>query len=336
MKKYQGNDGNPKDIEFYTDISDDSSSWVNSETTFIVFKSINDILYLIYQTKNQSIVCYDLKNQKKINEIKNEYITNLIHYYDDINKRDLVMSISVIKNDIKVWNANNWEYLLNIKNNRNFFTRYLACFCKEKEEIYIITCSYHINENPETIKVYNFNGRKIKEINNSCEDTFFIDVYFDKILLKNYIIAGNFGCVKSYDYNKNELYYKYDDHKFYNNEPFHCSIIVNNNKEIVKLIESGGDEYIRIWNFHSKSLLNKIKVGQYLYSICEWNDNYLFIGCKDNTIKLIDINKGVIDKSLVGHHRWVLLVKKIYHHTYGECLLSQEWGSKLKLWIIKK
>lgn len=269
MKKYQENNDNPKDIEFFTNISDDSCAWVNLETTFTVFKSINDIFYLIYQTKNQSIVCYDLKNQKKVNEIKNEYITNLIHYYDDINKRDLVMSISVIENGVKVWNASNWEYLLNIKNNSNICSRYLACFCKEKEEIYIIICSNHASENPETIKVYSFNGRKIKEINNSCEHTFFIDVYFDKNLLKNYIIAGNFGYVKSFDYNKNELYYKYDDHKWYNNDPFHSSIIVNNNTKIVKLIESGGDEYIRIWNFHSKSLLNKIKVGENLYSICE-------------------------------------------------------------------
>ena len=195
----------PMDIKYLCDISSKSYAWVNLENTFTVFKSINNIFYLIYETSHKSIICYDLNNQKKINELKNtnkEYITNFKHYLNDINKRDLVMSISVIKNDIKVWNANNWEYLLNIKNNRNFFTRYLACFCKEKEEIYIITCSYHINENPETIKVYNFNGRKIKEINNSCEDTFFIDVYFDKILLKNYIITGNFGYVKSYDYSK--------------------------------------------------------------------------------------------------------------------------------------
>ena len=136
---------------------------------------------------------------------------------------------------------------------------------------------------------------------------------------------------------KNDLYYKYDDNRCLTNERFHCSIIVKDNKKIVKLIESGGDGYIRIWNFHSQSLLNKIKVGESLYSICLWNDNYLFVGCKDTTIKLIEINNGLIAKSLTGHQNWVLSLKKFNHHLYGECLLSQEWGkSKIKLWIIKK
>ena len=195
----------PMDIKYLCDISSKSYAWVNLENTFTVFKSINNIFYLIYETSHKSIICYDLNNQKKINELKNtnkEYITNFKHYLNEINKRDLIMSISRHENEIKVWNANNWEYLLIIKNINNVGFIYSACFYKEKDEIFIITINRNMNCDPEAIKVFNFNGQKIKEINNSRDHIFFIDVYFDKILLKNYIITGNFGYVKSYDYSK--------------------------------------------------------------------------------------------------------------------------------------
>ena len=42
------------------------------------------------------MICYDLNNQRKINETKNihdAYITNFRHYLDEINKRDLVLSL---------------------------------------------------------------------------------------------------------------------------------------------------------------------------------------------------------------------------------------------------
>jgi len=38
--------------------------------TFDVFKSINNIFYLIYSNKNKLLICYDLKNQKIVTEIK--------------------------------------------------------------------------------------------------------------------------------------------------------------------------------------------------------------------------------------------------------------------------
>ena len=102
------------------------------------------------------------------------------------------------------------------------------------------------------------------------------------------------------------------------------------------MIESSMDGNIRIWNFHSGELLNKIKVcDKGLNGICLWNDENLFVGCEDKTIKLINLNKLLIIKNLDGHNNSVINIKKIIHPKYGECLISQ--GSdidKIKLWII--
>ena len=73
--------------------------------------------------------------------------------------------------------------------------------------------------------------------------------------------------MKSYDYSKNELYIKYLDNL--NEKKPHCSIVINNNKKITKLIESCDDGIIRIWNFHSGALLKKINIRRKQFFI--WN-----------------------------------------------------------------
>ena len=331
LKKFHEN----PQIQLLSDIVSDSYAYFNINHSFCAFKSINNILYLIYANKNKSIICYNLNNQKKINEIKNchnEYITNFRHYLDKMNKRDLIMSISAKDNNIKVWNINNWDCFINITNiNKGGFLN-SSCFLNEGNQIYIITSNYNPNSTNESIKVFDFYGQKIKEINKSKEKIFFIDTYYDKILSKNYIITGNKGYIKSYDFNKNELYHKYND----NSGNYHISSFIRENKEIIRLIESCNDGNIRIWNFHSGTLLNKIKISnEKLIGIYLWNDNYLFVGCKDRSIKLVELNKGLIIKSITGHNDEVITVKMIVHNKYGECLISQNWcNSKIKFWKI--
>ena len=67
--------------------------------------------------------------------------------------------------------------------------------------------------------------------------------------------------------------------------------------------------------------------------MCLWNDNYLFIGCRDKTIKIVEIKNGLIVNNLSGHNNYVITIKKIFHPKYGECLISQNWKeSDIQLW----
>ena len=118
----------------------------------------------------------------------------------------------------------------------------------------------------------------------------------------------------------------------------HGSIVIKSNEETIKLIESCVDGYIRIWNFHTALLINKIKVGDsLLYGLCLWNNDYLFVGCEDQTIKLIDLNNGLTLKSLTGHKNAVLTIKKLVHPHFGEWLISQALNDgEIKLWTNSK
>ena len=69
--------------------------------------------------------------------------------------------------------------------------------------------------------------------------------------------------------------------------------------------------------------------------ICLWNNSYLLIGCNDNTIKILDIEKSKIIGNIIGHNQIVLVLVKVNIPNYGECLISQENGELTKLWKIK-
>ena len=329
---------NPKNIRLKSKISNDSYAHFDLDNSFTVFNSINNILYLIYSNKNNSIICYDLIQQKKIKELNqyhNKYITNFRHYLDIINKRDLLMSISSEDNNLRIWNVNNWNCILNLNNINNTGFLFSACLLRQNNEIYIITSNTNNTNNgniSEPIKVFNLNGQKINEINNSNQLTFFIDNYYDYISSKHYIIACNYYFSQSFDFIKNDKYHKYTEKgwNYINN-----SIVIYNDDNIIKLITSSSDGYIRIFNFHSGLFLNKIQIAKnYLFGMCLWNENYLFVGCKDKSFKLIELKNGLVVKTLVGHNNDVLTIKKINHPQLGECLISQNWKeSELNLWI---
>ena len=325
---------NPEEIQYPINLTYNSYSHDALDNTFTVFNSIENILYLIYCNDSSSIIAYNLKNDKIIKKIKKaheEYISNLRHYLDKINNQDIIMSISCKDCNIKLWKVNNWECFFNIENIYKSGDVDSACFLSENSINYIVACNDEEDiSKSENIKVYDFLGNKIKEINNSNDVTFFIDSYYDENFDKNYIITSNDGYIKSYDFSQNKLYRKYCD----KDKRGHFSFLIINKNGIVKIIESVCDGNIRIWDFNTGILLKRIKVSDHrVYGICLWNDNYLFIGCEDKKIKLIDLKIGRIINELTGHSKDVLTIKTINHPKYGKCLISQGLeDDQIKLW----
>ena len=90
--------------------------------------------------------------------------------------------------------------------------------------------------------------------------------------------------------------------------------------------------------FSFRTIIKKIKVSnEALREICIWNNDYLFIGCDDNSIKLIEINNGKLVQELKGHNNKVLSIKTIIHPKYGKCLITSGADNEpIKLWIIEK
>jgi len=210
-------DSHPKNIEYLKDITKDSytGDFYNClGNLFFSFNSIDNILYLIYTNINYSIVSYKIIDNKKINEIHNahdNHITNFRHCLDENNKRDLVISISGRDNNLKLLNVNNWNCILKLENINSYDWINSVCFLKENEHIYIVTsnlffyCPY-IEKGYNLIKIFDFKGKVIKEINSSYDETYYINSFYDKNFERNYIITGNKNTFKAFDYKNNKLY----------------------------------------------------------------------------------------------------------------------------------
>ena len=95
---------NPRNIKLSCALIKDLKAELSIGNAISVFKSIDDILYLIY-AQNNSIISYDIINKKQLKEIENAHKQSIIrfnNFFDDINKRDLLLSLSVEENEIKL------------------------------------------------------------------------------------------------------------------------------------------------------------------------------------------------------------------------------------------
>ena len=322
---------NPRNINLLTSFTKNIVVQYSLDNTFAVFNSINNVSYLIYAGEKHSIIAFNLTEFQIISEIKKahrEKITNFRHFFYE---KDLLMSISSDDNNIKIWDVNSWNCILNLPSVNKLGKLYSACFINDfNNNLYILTSNRYLYSPIEPIFIFDLKGTKINEIKNSNEDAFFIDVFYDDE--KNiYIITGNNGFVKSYNYNKNEIYKIYKDGENRYND---CVVVkkINNKVQLFESCES--DSYIRIWDFHQCILLQKINLGiRDLVGICLWDEEYLFVCCKDRTLKLVDIKKGKLIKSIVGHGNGVVSVKKIVNEKLGECLISHGIDG-IKIWTM--
>ena len=309
------------------------------DNSCITFKSIDNILFLIYSNENYSIFCYNLINFQLVNEIKkahSSFIVNFRHFYDKNNSRDLIISVSSGDNNIKLWQFCKWECLCDYRdiNSRDYL--FSACFLNHKNQLYVLSSNYTNNFIPEPIKVFDLKGKKISEIKNSRKAVFLIDTFYDEELLTDYIVTANDDVVISYNFNKNDIYFKYDYKKSYP-KIIHFSLIVKKINNSVKIIESGWDGYIRIWEFHTGKLLNEIKLNDsYLNGVNLLDNKYILIGCRKALITFIDLDSLEIIKELAGHKDNVIDIKIVNHIKYGKCILSKGYGGEIIFWTSNK
>lgn len=182
----------PSNITFYTNISNECC-WSHNKRVFegykmpgsiTSFKSIQNNYVLVYgNVNNYQIELYNIeKNRLEDNGIikkaHSSYINNIKHYKKE--NLDLLLSSSQ-DNSIKLWNYNNRQNLITIRNASQdysfFWPSYLTtCLIFEDEKKYFISCDSYGNPN---LECWDYKGNKIKNVkfNNLV---MFIDNYIDR------------------------------------------------------------------------------------------------------------------------------------------------------------
>ena len=305
-----------------------NESFSNSflEVTSLIFKSIDDLNLIIYAKEN-TLVCYDINNNQKVNEVLKAHekkISYLNHYSEKSEKVNVMLSLSTNDNILKVWNIKSFDclYTFNTINNQGWIN--CACFLNDNNKIYVLsTNSLGFSKKPDPIKVFDLKGNKVKEIQNSNYNTNFIDVYYDNKSSKKYIITGNIGFSNSYDYDNNNVYHKYNSEDY----KFHITLIIKEEGKKVELIELINNGKVKIWNFHTGDKLKEIDVdSKNLIGINLWDNNYLLAICGDRSesnIKVISLNNEKKITQLKCDNKELIKVSKIVHYQYGECFVTQ-------------
>jgi hypothetical protein len=192
----------PKELKVFKEIIKEDN-W-----NLIVFKSVYDLILVVFIGKNYSIITNNLNDNKKIFEITktNRTLNEIKHFLSKNNKRDLVSSISMHDNNIKVWNFNNLECILNIDFRiGNFFLNLNSvCFLNNGNDIHLIFSSINVPQT-QLIHIYNLRGNKIKELNNNKVQNYFVDTFYDDKFSKNYIIISTNADIRALDYNDNKI-----------------------------------------------------------------------------------------------------------------------------------
>ena len=294
----------------------------NIDDTFALFKAINKKYYVIYSGsedyKIYSLFCYDLINRQNIAKIAKAHddrIYTCRHFLDKNTNSDLLISSSFDKY-IKIWNlTDNYKLIYKkkpdyvYKENTYLLSENLLFYNKNN---YLITSAYEIGSEGYEILFYeigleNKNSHdsiklNYQKINNSMDNTNFLSVYYEQYEdnFIPYILAGNYGNVKIFNFSTKTLLNTYnEDGKQIN----YLSIIINVNKNKDKdknVIATGADGYLRIWDFNKNNLIHKIfcEKESWLVGLCQLNSQYILAACKDGNLKGFDLFSNTFVKSI--------------------------------------
>ena len=303
------------------------------DNNFAVFESLNGEILLVYGIMYYTIHIYDIEKDCIVKIIKDAHkaqITNFRHIRDNIFKKDLLLTVADSIKNIKVWSIQTGTCILNIEKVYNDGFIFSACFLLDEinKMNYVISINYDF----EPLKIYDFEGNMIRNINNYDDKSYIVDSYFHPNLKKYFIIVGNEHYIKSYNFHDSTLFKKYYD----NSIILHMYFTFLYKDQKLFLIEADMEGFVRIWNFDNALLIKKILVREKLKlrGICLWNENYLIVGASDKYIKIIDLINNRIEN--LKCTELLCTIKKISSKNLGECLLAQGRSNSGVIKLYKK
>ena len=323
----------PYEFYFYKDLIKENLGLCS---IFIIFKSINGILTLVYVTDDYSIISYDIEQNKQLNIIikPQKDICNLQYCLDNKNKRDLILSQSSY-NNIKIWDINNCDCLLNLKDMElSYVSVSKVSFINSNNNIYIILSSTSFSD--PTCKLFDLSGNLIKVIKFDSNINY-ITTYDDDELSKIYILISTPNMVKSYSYDEDKIYHSYLNIR----KSFIYNLIVVNKDRIWEPTHLFGNygNYVIIWNFHTGEMLNNVCFNANINNICLWNNQFIIAIVENfnenkDIISLLDISTGKLKKNLIiSENCKFTMISKIDHPDYGEGLVALTQDHKIKLFL---
>ena len=325
------NDDGKMDLKFKKDIATNSIKKSSGTQTFALFKSLKGDAILSWATDEKTIELYDLEKETPIKAKKDAHTKDIYccrHFIDKKTNSDLLISSSY-ENSIKVWNVDNMDAPIVMVDKPHSSGFIFSCCILSHEKLnknYILSSADN-----DAIKVFDFNGKFIKEGIKFNGYINLLSTYYDKKEDKFLVIDANSRNIEVFDFNDLSKSYRYFKLKI---DCVHSFFIIyeNENTNQVQLIDSNMNGFIHIWDFHTAECLKSIPIETAINGICLWDNQYAISTGKNKQIKIIDLNEGKVIRSLEFHTKDTLSVQKINLTKYGDCLISHGLDKCLKLW----
>ena len=275
-----------------------------------------------------------LKDNKEVRKLKGhkDRILNVRYFQDPYTEDDYLIS-SDRKNNIIVWNLQNFSKIVDININYNALI-YSVLLIFDSNEIYAVSSSLSDTDSTKVFEVGNPNY-----IINIQGTSIFFPVYLllywynSKKEVHNIIQCGKNKILIS-EFPNNEIYHSFtsDEEHSYN-----YGGIVFKNKRRDLLAVSAAYGLIQIYNLEYKEVFIKLELENvFLYSIVKWNDNYLLINdCLNKSIIILDIKDSFQVKNKIECPEMYFdrFIKKVEHPLYGESILSVSLDGKIRIFI---
>jgi len=215
-----------------------------------------------------------------------------------------------------IYNFNTLEFLFSYKTYGN-----LGCLFYDKNKIYIYTQIFRYHFNYIDIFI-DLKEMKVKEFPSIV--AYFSESYYEDNKGESFIILGTENNIKSYKYfSENiKIYREFSD----GIKVRHNYAMIKKEKEITKLFDGSNDGYIRIWNFHTGELLNKILICKNfrVLGFDFLDDKYIICGTSKDIIELFDIETKKIIKNIGGcfkepHYIKTINIPKVAQYLFVYC-----------------
>ena len=192
-------------------------------------------------------------------------------------------------------------------------------------------------------KIYSFeDGSFIKYISNTHKfPVYYLLPWFNKKNKKNYVIQFCSKKILINDLFEDELYSELINEQ----ESNHFSGFLFYKDDNNYLVSSSSNGYINIWDLYEKKIFKTINLNIKninneckLYHIIEWNETYIIAADKkNNSLKIIDRENNYSINNINTDHKDedLISIKKVYHPSYGESLLSAGRDKVIKLWTFE-
>ena len=275
---------------------------------------------------------FDLKLIKSIEAFSiNPYNNSFIIFNSFCNNIEYLMIYNLF-HFIRIFDIKNWNIILTINEN-NFGTLKSACFLHYiKDNEYFIISSNDSSTKPTKIKIYDFNGKIKKEIENSNENSFFVKTYYEEKNRKTFIVSVNKKWIKSYDFEKNIIYKKYYEKGI---EGYSNLEIIKTKDEVIQLITScAAYDLILIFNFDTGNLLNKIEMEEKFFTMYLYSEKILFIGTLKGSLIIMNLLSQEKKKFEKIHGNFICSINSFTHKKEGKCLVTQANDNIIKIYKI--